>query len=156
MEKEKIETELKQQELALEKEKSDSKSRELAAVSIMQEQKNDLLQNIQSSIKLYQKTKNEDIVKELFSDIQNNIRVESDWEVFKLHFEEVHPNFFQNLRMLHQDLTQNNLKLCSYIKIGLSNKEISRLLSVSPDSVKTAKKRLKKKLNIVAGEDFTF
>ena len=48
-------------------------------------------------------------------------------------------------------MTENELRLCAYIKIGMRAKEIAQLLSVSPDSVKMSRYRLKKKLDI-AGE----
>ena len=156
LEKGKIKGKLRQQELALVQEKSDSKSRELAAVSIMQEKKNNLLKDIQGAILEYQKTKDENIAAQIFEQIKDNLRVENDWEVFKLHFEGVHPNFFKGLKEQFPTLTQNNLKLCAYIKIGLTNKEISRILAVELESIKSAKKRLKKKINLSAGESFTF
>ncbi len=138
------------------REKSDSKSRELVTTRIMQEKKNELLDHIKQTIDSYNKSKDINILINLNNLIDDNIRNENDWEMFKLHFEEVHPNFFLNLKKEHPSLTQNNLKLCAYIKIGLSNKEISRIFNVNPDSIKTAKKRLKKKLNLHPGEDFSF
>lgn len=156
LEKGKIKGKLRQKELDLVKEKSDSKSRELAAVSILQEEKNELLKRIQTAIKLYQQTNDEAIAAQVFTEINDNLRVENDWEVFKLHFEEVHPAFFKSLKEQFPELTQNNLKLCAYIKIGLTNKEIARILAVEPESIKSAKKRLKKKLSISAGEKFNF
>ena len=156
LDKRKILSELKEKELELVKEKSDSKSRELSSLSIMQERKNELLKDINDTIIIYEKQKEDTLLKELKSKIKDNISVESDWEIFKLHFEEVHPSFFEELNKNFSMLTQNNLKLCAYIKIGLSNKEISRLLNISPDSVKTSKKRLKKKLDISPGKNIVF
>ena len=156
LEKEKVLAELNEKKLELVKEKSDSKSRELSSLSIMQERKNELLKNIYESVNLFEKQKDSSLLNDLKIEIKNNISIESDWEVFKLHFEEVHPSFFEKLAAEYPELTQNNLKLCAYIKIGLSNKEISRLLNISPDSVKTSKKRLKRKLNVKPGSEFSF
>ena len=156
LDKERVESELRKKELELIKEKSDSKSRELTSICLIRDNKNELLQDIKNSVLSYKETNDEKTLNQLCADIDNNLRFENDWEVFKLHFEEVHPEFFERLKFAYPQLTQNNLKLCAYIKIGLSNKEISRLLLVSPESIKTAKKRLKKKLNILPGDNFSF
>ncbi|NLT51197.1 MAG: tetratricopeptide repeat protein [Ignavibacteria bacterium] len=87
-------------------------------------------------------------VKKLNSDILNKIKLCDDWEQIKMHFEKVHPSFFSNLREKHQHLTINELKMCSYIKLKFSIKEISRLLNITPESVKVSRSRLKKKLQI--------
>ena len=152
----KISLQLKEKENELLSEKTKSKSRELASVTIINSNKNDLLISIQELLAKYEDKKEKMILKTIKNHISENIRTEEDWELFKLHFETVNPDFFAILKTEHSSLTQNNLKLCAYIKIGLTNKEIARLLNVSPDSIKTAKKRLKKKIGIPPGDDFTF
>lgn len=153
---EEIKNELQKKEYELLKERSDSKSRELTTITIINTQKKELLLSMKETIEIFEKQRDNTLLKELKQQIDNNIRIENDWEVFKLHFEEVHPDFFKQLKISYPNLTQNNLKLCAYIKIGLSNKEIARLLNVSPDSIKMAKKRLKRKLNISPGDNFSF
>ena len=56
--------------------------------------------------------------------------------------------FKQELRAKHKSLTNYDLNLCLYLKSGLSTKQIAQILSITPDSVKKAKHRLRKKMNI--------
>lgn len=63
-------------------------------------------------------------------------------------FGQLRPGFFARLKELNPDLTENDLRLCTYISIGMRAKEIAQQLSVTPDSVNTARYRLRKKLNL--------
>ncbi|MGB4665537.1 MAG: LuxR C-terminal-related transcriptional regulator, partial [Bacteroidales bacterium] len=63
------------------------------------------------------------------------------------HFEKVYPNFFNNIKK-NYNITNSELKLCAYLLINLSNKEIARLLYISDSSVKMKKNRLAKKFNL--------
>ena len=71
---------------------------------------------------------------------------------FDLHFVQIHPDFYQKLLDDFPRLTQNELRLCAFIKSNLSVKEIATINGISAESVKTARKRLRKTLNIT-GED---
>lgn len=74
------------------------------------------------------------------------ILTEDDWEGFKKLYEEVHPNFFFNLKYAHSQLTNAEVRLIALMKLQLSNKEIAGMLGISPESVIKTKYRLKKKL----------
>ncbi len=87
-------------------------------------------------------------VNQLKSAIGAKIKVTDDWEQIKMHFEKVHPAFFSQLKTEYENLTVNELKLCAYIKLKFSIKEISRLLSVNHTSIQMSRYRLKKKLGI--------
>lgn len=73
---------------------------------------------------------------------------DNDWEQFAIHFDDVHNNFLSSLKKTYPDLTQSDLKICAYIKMNLSSKEIAQLLNISPKGVEVARYRLRKKLNI--------
>ena len=81
--------------------------------------------------------------------LQSNLYLDGDWNKFKLHFEQVHPYFFQELQAKYPKLTKNELRLLSYFHINLSTKEIAALLNIDPASVRTAKTRLYKKMGVV-------
>jgi tetratricopeptide (TPR) repeat protein/DNA-binding CsgD family transcriptional regulator len=87
-------------------------------------------------------------VKQLNSNIAAKISLCDDWNQIKLHFDNVHPGFFSNLKSNSADLTPVDLKLCAYTKLNFSVKEISRLLNINHRSVIMARYRLKKKFNI--------
>lgn len=57
-------------------------------------------------------------------------------------------HFQQTLKSRYPHLTSYNLRLCIYLKSNLSTKEIATLLNITPDSVKKAKHRLRKKMSL--------
>jgi DNA-binding CsgD family transcriptional regulator len=83
------------------------------------------------------------------------INVENDWNQFKIHFEQVHTNFFSVLHEHYPQLTPHELKLCAYYRINLNTKEIARLLNISPESVQKSRHRLRKKMSIPSDIDLT-
>ena len=80
------------------------------------------------------------------STLQDNLHLDTDWNKFRIHFEQVHPNFFEELQSKYPTLTQNEQRLCAYFHINLSTKEIATLLNIDPASVRRAKTRLVKKM----------
>ncbi|MBO8432990.1 MAG: tetratricopeptide repeat protein [Bacteroidetes bacterium] len=85
---------------------------------------------------------------ELRKMITSHIQSEDEWDSFKIHFEKVHPGFFNTLKEKHPNLTTNDLKLCAYIRIGLNIKQIAQMTAVLPATIKTNRYLLKKKLQI--------
>jgi len=127
------------------------KHRELSSKTIELIQKKEFLTEIRDKInlvlpKLKGETKKE--IRQIGRSIQSNLNVQNSWEVFKVHFDNVHPHFFKNLLSACPGLTQNDLKHCAYLKIGLSTKEIAHIFNISPNSVLTHHYRIKKKLSI--------
>ena len=57
-------------------------------------------------------------------------------------------SFQEKLKKEYPNLTAYDLRLCIYLKAGLSTKEIATILNITPDSVKKAKHRLRKKLGL--------
>ena len=87
-------------------------------------------------------------LKKLNTVTKENLRLEKDWEEFKTSFESVYENFFTILKERYPDLTSRELKLCAMVKLEKSMREIGDALGISEHSVKTARYRLRKKLNI--------
>lgn len=81
--------------------------------------------------------------------IDYSFTLDKEWEDFKLCFERVHEDFFLKLKENFPELTAGELKLCALIKLNLNMKEAATILGISPESVKTARYRLRKKLNLV-------
>ena len=156
--KEKVE-QYEKQKRQLEKEKQkevmDAQTRELTSYSLLVSNKNNILNQIlevnQHAINNKENTEKVlTIIKEI---ITRNLSVDEEWENFKMHFDKVHPHFFKKLKRLCNDLTGENLKMCAYIKIGMTNKQIAQLLQVVPTSIITNRYRLKKKLQLSDEED---
>lgn len=73
---------------------------------------------------------------------------ERGWNDFKLYFEQIHPSFFSRLNKAYPKLTAGENRLCAFLIMNLTTKEISALTNRSVRTVETAKFRLRKKLDI--------
>ncbi|WP_343909575.1 tetratricopeptide repeat protein [Aquimarina litoralis] len=78
---------------------------------------------------------------------------DKDWEVFKSYFADVHNNFDNKLKAIHNEITEKEIRLASFLRMNLTTKEIANMLNVLPDSVLKSKYRLKKKLQLGKEED---
>lgn len=123
----------------------DQKNRELVSVSLINSEKKELLKNILDRLDNSMEVKNVLAIKKM---IKENISSADNWNDLKLHFESVHPNFFDLLKSRSQKLSQLDLKHCVYIKMRISNKEIAQILNVNPRSIVVAHYRIKKKLRL--------
>ncbi|RAJ76700.1 regulatory LuxR family protein [Chitinophaga dinghuensis] len=84
-------------------------------------------------------------VMKLFEEAEND---EESWADFSRHFDEVHNNFLLTLKKKFPELTTTDLKLCAYLRINLSTKEIAQTMGISVRGVETSRYRLRKKLDI--------
>lgn len=129
-----------------------SKTKALSSYSLHLSQKNNLLSDISNTLsellrKLGPETKLH--VKSLVKKIDHNIKNDSEWDDFKVYFEQIHPEFIQNLsKKATQPLTPADIRIAMLIRLNLTSKEIASILRVSPDSVRVSRHRLRKKLSI--------
>ncbi|MEA5460974.1 hypothetical protein VB796_18075 [Arcicella sp. LKC2W] len=136
----------------------DTKLRELTSMAMAIDQKNIIWKNIQQKLKETlneMPTISEKEIKTIVRIITQDNDNQHEWDTFKLHFENVHPQFFTTLRQIAPTLTQLELRQCAYIKINLAPKQVGNLLNITPDSVKKSRMRLKKKLNLSAEENLS-
>jgi DNA-binding CsgD family transcriptional regulator len=70
------------------------------------------------------------------------------WKEFKFRFAEIHTGFYDKLLASHPILTENDLRLCAFLKLKMSTKDIAAVTYHSVNSIKVARKRLRKKLRI--------
>ena len=75
------------------------------------------------------------------------------WDQFKIHFENVHNNFFKALITKFPNITSDEVRLCAYLRINLTSKEISQMLYILPTSVNKRRTRLRKKMGLSQNED---
>jgi tetratricopeptide (TPR) repeat protein len=86
---------------------------------------------------------------ELDNNLYNKrILTDEDWASFKLHFENAYPGYLLRLRKAKQALTEAEERLFVLIKLNLKSKEIASMLGISQDSVKKARNRLRRRLNL--------
>lgn len=124
-----------------------SQSRELTSHTLQLAQVNELTNEILSMTEAKEESsamrlrKIQDRIKQY--KMQDNM-----WEIFKTYFEQIHPEFFKTLYRLHPDLSPNEVRMCAYVMLNLTTKEIASLSNRSVRTVETVKYRLHKKLGL--------
>lgn len=93
-------------------------------------------------------------IRELMSQLRSQSNDNSDTE-FKYYFEQVYSSFYDNLLRTYPGLTARDLRLCAFLRLGLSTKEISIITFREVRSVESSRNRLRKKMNIPAEADLT-
>ncbi|MDD4148422.1 MAG: hypothetical protein PHE33_00160 [Bacteroidales bacterium] len=128
----------------------DHSKRELVTTTVQVLNKNKTLSEIKQylSTLIVDEPKNKSTYKVLSKMISDNINLDSDWDQFKLHFEKVNTDFFDNLQKEYPELSQGDLKVCAYIKINLSNKEIAQMMNISPAGINKRLYRIRKKMQL--------
>lgn len=128
---------------------------EISSNTLLLANKNEVLQQISEITRDYYNDGKipQEYVSQVNAVIGDSLKNDDEWQRFKLHFDSVHPNFFVKLKEASDKLTENDLRLCAYIAIGMRAKQIAEMLSVSPDSVNTSRYRLRKKLGLQRGEN---
>ena len=125
----------------------DSKSKELAVSTMNLIEKNKLLALIKDDLNKTSDEGNRNL-KSVISTITQNINEEDSWNVFREAFDSADKDFLKKVKQAHSILTPNDLRLCAYLRLNLSSKEIAPLLSISVRSVEIKRYRLRKKMDL--------
>ncbi|TPE44533.1 transcriptional regulator [Pontibacter mangrovi] len=129
-----------------------SKSRELASTALNIVNKNEMLQSIGHELNKLQDADGNRLPEKQLRKIQNIISdgmtSRNDWELFEKSFNETNANYFKKLKEGYPELTPNDLKLCAYLRMNMSSKEIASLLNITVRGVELRRYRLRKKLNM--------
>lgn len=144
LEKEKLakEIKLKQNELTL------------SAMSVAE--KNELLLELKSMLVMSKdQFSNQQRYRSFMKKLDNSIHGDEDWKRFEYNFNELHNDFFENLLKRYPKLTPKDLKLCAYLKMNLSTKEIAPLMAISVRGVEIHRYRLRKKIQIDSSENIS-
>ncbi|MBR9919313.1 MAG: tetratricopeptide repeat protein [Bacteroidetes bacterium] len=140
---------LQEEETKRVEDKLEYRKRQLSTSTLIISQKNAFLKSlseiIQKGIEENQSTR---LIQKLKHKIDQQLLTEDDWKNLKLQFEEIHPNFFQRLTETHPSISSNDRRLCAFIRMQLSNKEIARIMGVNAASVLKSRYRLRKKLEL--------
>ena len=75
------------------------------------------------------------------------------WQDFELRFQQVHPAFYEKLQRDFPDLSLNERRLCAFLKLNMTTKEISAITGQSLNSIQVARWRMRKKLNLQDAEE---
>lgn len=114
-------------------------------ISSLSDEMSEMISENQFSTKTVQQ------IRKLIYKLNTYEEVNGDHE-FTYYFEKVHPSFYSNLQKSHPDLTNKEKRLCAFIRLGLSTKEIAQITYLEVRSVETARSRLRKKLNLMTNE----
>lgn len=140
-----------QAEQALLKERQDRLEREVLAGNLQIEEKNELLELLSGKVNNESDLSLDDQIKKV---INQQKKMDKDFEEYKADFFDTNPAFFERLQQkANYTLTRLDLKYCSYMLMGLSNKEVSIRLGIEPKSVRMSRYRLKQKLGLGKDED---
>lgn len=128
-----------------------SKSTEVAGKSLSIAKQSEMIDNIQGILD------SETDVNKLKSEIKKAIKINSvnkhEWETFETNLNQIHNEFIMNLTEKFPNLTPKDIKLCIYLKMNLSSKEIAPMMNISFRGVELHRYRLRKKLNLVQDEN---
>ncbi|HXL56817.1 MAG TPA: LuxR C-terminal-related transcriptional regulator, partial [Chitinophagaceae bacterium] len=120
-------------------------------------QKGELLANIKGEIMRLKNGSNgngyngngsSDEFKKILHILNEETKMDKDWEHFAAHFDKVHSDFLRTLKANYPNLSAHELKLCAYLRMNLSSKEIAQLENISVRGVEISRYRLRKKLQI--------
>ena len=140
-------TEMKQKNLSLDVE---IKNKELTTNVMYLIRKNELINNVaERLLKLQRRVlpENQKVFQEIILDLQREADNDT-WKEFELRFNQVHSEFYTTLRKLYPDLSPADEKLCAFLRLNMSSKEIAAVSQQSIKSVEVARARLRKKLNL--------
>ncbi len=132
------------------KQELELKSKELTTNIIYLLKKNELINEISNRLKeLKKQVKKDDqeIIKKIIDDLKN-AQDENVWKEFEVRFNQVYNDFYDRLISKYPDLTVNEKRICGFLRLNMTSKEICSLTRQSYNSLNVARARLRKKLNI--------
>ncbi|ARV08020.1 LuxR family transcriptional regulator [Polaribacter sp. SA4-10] len=129
----------------------ESKNRELASSTMSIIKKNEFLNTIKTELIKGGEMNIVKVVRIIDKDLNNT----DDWAMFQEAFNNADKKFLKKVKSKHPELTPNDLRLCAYLRLNLSSKEIAPLLNISPRSVEVKRYRLRKKMGLPHDSNLT-
>ncbi|MBN1117458.1 MAG: hypothetical protein JXA77_09655 [Bacteroidales bacterium] len=137
----------------------ENKTKELASIAMQMTYKNEMLHKVAQKLSkvsqkmIHQESKYQ--VEGLIKTLEKDMVRDDDWEKFELSFDQVHEDFLKKLRKNFLELSPKDLRLCAYLRMNLSSKEIAPLLNISIRGVEISRYRLRRKLGIDRDKNLT-
>jgi tetratricopeptide (TPR) repeat protein len=150
---------IEERNIRLEKEKIQEeleyKNKELTTNVLYLVRKNEFINSISQRLSELQDKLSEDGARKLKGIINelDNAMEDDTWDEFELRFKEVHTDFYNRLGRQFPNLTAQDLRLCAFLRLNMTNKEIAAITYQSLESLKTARYRLRKKLGLERDEN---
>ena len=127
------------------------KNTELASTTLNLIQKGEMLVKVKEEFVRMKKVSDVDKESEDYKKILKMLgedKMKKNWEQFAVHFDKVHSDFLVSIKAAYPNLTPSELKLCAYLRLSLSSKEIAQIMNITIKSVELGRHRLRKKLGI--------
>jgi DNA-binding CsgD family transcriptional regulator len=128
------------------------KNQELAMTTMNLVQKGDFMNKLREELNRILDQTSEPITKrdlrKTIKLLNDNAQLDEEWQQFAQHFDQVHEDFLKRLREAYPQLTPKDQRLCTYLKMNLSTKEIAPLMNISVRGVEISRYRLRKKMNL--------
>jgi len=129
------------------------KNSELASTAMHLVQKESFLLKIKEELQHLNKSVRDEKadsadLKKILRILSEEEKLNEEWEQFSIHFNKVHSDFLIMLKEKYPSLKAHELKLCAYLRMNLSSKEIAQLMSISVRGVEISRYRLRKKLQV--------
>ncbi len=128
------------------------KEAQLSAMALQMYQKNELMRELKEKL---EQSAAVPVGNEVNRILNRGLNQDREWADFDTRFESLNRNFYTRLKQHFPGISPNDLKICALIKLNLSIKEMAGILNISPDSVKTARYRLRKKLQLNTEDNLT-
>jgi len=128
------------------------KNSELASTAMNLVQKKEFLLKVKDELQRLNKSGRDIVeaaeIKKILRLLSEEKKVNKEWEQFSIHFNKVHADFLTIIKERYPTINQQELKLCTYLIMNLSSKEIAQLMAISVRGVEISRYRLRKKLQI--------
>jgi FixJ family two-component response regulator len=87
-------------------------------------------------------------LKKLIRILNQESKIDKEWDQFAEYFDNTHSDFLKAIKEIHPNLNAHELKLCAYLRMNLSSKEMAQLMNISVRGVEISRYRLRKKLQV--------
>lgn len=130
------------------------KKRDITDFALVHAQRKKVFEEVLENLKRLKRAPNQEAgLQELIISLKGKLDAEGAMNLEAQHVESVNHAFFDKLRRNHPTLSPAELELCSMIRLGHSVKDIAALRNIAPASVRIAKTRLKKRLELTQDQD---
>ncbi len=126
------------------------RNKEITSNIILLQKKNEILTGIADKLmkaKHQFTEENKEFIEKCIVELRENTD-DTDWKNFELQFNQIYESFYRKLDQINPNLTVNDRRLCAYLRLNMTTKEIAALTNLSVHSVEVARHRLRKKLQI--------
>jgi len=126
------------------------RNKELTTNVMYQIQQNELVNEITQKLQNFSKTlrkEDQHLILGFVSGLKKT-RNTAVWNEFEVRFQQVHNEYYDKLNLINPDLTTNDRRLCAFLRLNMSTKEIASITGQSIRSIEVARTRLRRKLNL--------